>query len=99
MPRGGSSIPPPCVRRLQQPYCFLEAPLTHHTAPSAARREDAARLQAAAADYEQRLAAARVEWEAEKAVLARQAQREVERVRQEFEMNQVGQNEEELEEA
>lgn len=64
---------------------FLLLPTPHLPA---ARREDAARLAAAAAEYESRLAAARAEWEAEKAQLARQQQREVERARAEHAVGQ-----------
>jgi hypothetical protein len=47
-------------------------------------------MQQAAQEYEQRAAALRCEWESEKAQLARQQQREVEAVRQQYEVNQVG---------
>lgn len=55
----------------------------------AARREDQSRLSAAASDYEQRLTAARGEWEAEKAQLAVQAQRELDAAKRQHEVNQV----------
>lgn len=59
-------------------------------AACAARREDQARLQQAAQEYEQRVAALRAEWEVEKAQLVKQGQREAEAVRQQYESNQVG---------
>ena len=47
-------------------------------------------MQQAAQEYEQRVAALRGEWESDKAQLVRQQQREVEAVRQQYEVNQVG---------